>query len=218
MPTRAAIRHETEENLSWLGRVSAALEAWEQDRRLEVAELVRGVTAADPIEAASAWHSLLILLHHARNALRIDTAAGTSVVVAKRMVFHYFDEVRKLIEGAKQDVFFVDPYLDADFVSRYLPHIANGVTIRLLAREKLDKLLAAVDMMAQQSGGRISVRTVAGFHDRYVFVDGCSCYQSGASFKDGAKTAPTTLTQITDAFAAVLATYEGLWDQAQVQR
>lgn len=48
-------------------------------------------------------------------------------------------------------------------------------------------------------------------HDRYVFVDRTACYQSGASFKDGAKKSPTTLTQITDAFAAVQQTYEALW-------
>jgi len=43
-----------------------------------------------------------------------------------------------------------------------------------------------------------------------------SCYQSGASFKDGAKKAPTTLTQITDAFSAVSATYEQRWSTSVV--
>jgi hypothetical protein len=47
-------------------------------------------------------------------------------------------------------------------------------------------------------------------------VDGLSCFQSGASFKDGAKKAPTTLTQITDAFTAVLETYEQLWTKSEV--
>jgi hypothetical protein len=53
--------------------------------------------------------------------------------------------------------------------------------------------------------------------NRYVFVDRLSCYQSGASFKDGAKSAPTTLTQITDAFAPVLKTNEDIWSRAQVE-
>ena len=56
------------------------------------------------------------------------------------------------------------------------------------------------------------------FHDRYVFVDRGACYQSGASFKDGAKKAPTTLTQITDAFGPMLKTYEDLWGGARVER
>ena len=76
--------------------------------------------------------------------------------------------------------------------------------------------MPAVNMFAQQAGTVINVRSALGFHDRYVFVDRAACYQSGASFKDGAKSAPTTLTQITDAFQAVLQTYEDLWKQANV--
>jgi hypothetical protein len=52
----------------------------------------------------------------------------------------------------------------------------------------------------------------------YLIVDRTACYQSGSSFKDGARTAPTTLTQITDAFAAMLETYEDLWKRAEIER
>jgi len=62
----------------------------------------------------------------------------------------------------------------------------------------------------------ISVGSIDGFHDRYVIVDGRSCYQTGASFKDGAKKSPTTLTEITDAFEAVSETYENPWAAAKV--
>ena len=73
-------------------------------------------------------------------------------------------------------------------------------------------------MFVKQSGATVLVRTAPGFHDRYVIVDCGACYQSGASFKDGAKAAPTTLTQITDAFAAVQKTYEDLWRTGKVER
>jgi hypothetical protein len=64
----------------------------------------------------------------------------------------------------------------------------------------------------------VTVRSTSGLHDRYMFIDKSSCYQSGASFKDGAKYAPTSLTQITDAFDAVWQTYNKLWDTAKVER
>lgn len=125
---------------------------------------------------------------------------------------------RKIIEPAKQDVFFIDPYLDAEFVSRYLPHVNVGVTIRLLAREKLSTLLPAVDQYGRQSKATVNVRSGPGFHDRYVIIDRAASYQSGASFKDGAKAAPTTLTQISDAFPVVCKTYEDLWASAKIER
>ena len=148
----------------------------------------------------------------------MKTIGPVNVAMGHGRVFDYFDEVRKIIEPAKQDLLFVDPYLDAEFVSRYLSHIKTGVAIRLLAREKISTLLPAVDLYVRQSGGTINVRSVPGFHDRYVIVDMAACYQSGASFKDGAKTAPTTLTQITDAFPVVHKTYEDLWTIAKVER
>jgi len=126
-------------------------------------------------------------------------------------------EVRKILEVARQDVLFVDPYLDAEFVSRYIGHVASGVTIRLLASEKLSTLLPAVKLFVQQTNASIEVRSATDFHDRYVFIDRSACYQSGASFKDGAKKSPTTLTQITDAFSAVLQTYEVLWSSSKVE-
>jgi hypothetical protein len=161
---------------------------------------------------------VVTLLHQAQNDLRLETLGPANVVFPHKMVFEYFDEIRKIIELATNDVLFVDPYLDAEFVSRYLPNVAAGVTIRLLTCEKLATLLPAVDAFVQQTGASVEIRSASHFHDRYVFVDKMSCYQSGASFKDGARSAPTTLTQITDAFAPMLKTYEDIWSQAQVKR
>ena len=148
----------------------------------------------------------------------MKTVGPLNAAVGKGSVFDYFDEIRKIVEPATRDVFFVDPYLDAEFVSRYLPHVRVGTAVRLLARERLATLLPAVDVFSKQSGIAIGVRSSPGFHDRYVFVDRAACYQSGASFKDGAKASPTTLTQITDAFPAVVQTYEDLWMAGKVER
>ena len=169
-------------------------------------------------ESAPGFTKLLTLLHQAQSDLRLETLGPANVAIAQRMPFQYFDEIRRIIELARQDLLFVDPYLDAEFVSRYLPHVTAGVTVRLLAREKMATLLPAVDAFIQRAGATVEVRSTPHFHDRYVFVDKVSCYQSGASFKDGAKSAPTTLTQITDAFDPVLKTYEDKWSGAKVER
>ena len=157
---------------------------------------------------------LLMLLHQAESDLRLRTVGPFSVGVPAGRVFEYFDELRKLIETARSDLLLVDPYLDAEFVSRYLPFAAVGTQVRMLAREHLSTLKPAVQAFIAQSGLSVEVRTVSGFHDRYLFVDGQACFQSGASFKDGAKRTPTVLVQITDAFTSVRATYEQLWTSA----
>ena len=142
----------------------------------------------------------------------------SAVAIPRGNTFDYFDEVRKIIELAKLDLFFIDPYLDPEFVARYLPHASKDVRVRLLTRDKIPALLSAVDAYCSQHGVHVQIRSAPGFHDRYIVVDECSCYQSGASFKDGAKTSPTTLTQITDAFDAVYRTYQEIWMSANIER
>jgi hypothetical protein len=218
MPPRATIRDETEENLAWLGRLSAVIDSWNSSKGILLMAYLNKFHSGMPHLITEGYRQFVALLHQAQHDLRMQTQGPTNVAVPRGMVFHYFDEIRKIIELARQDLLFVDPYLDAEFVSSYLPLIAAGVTARLLAREKLAMLLPAVDAFARQAGTKIEVRSAPNFHDRYIFVDRAACYQSGASFKDGAKSAPTTLTQITDAFAPVLQTYEDLWNLAHVER
>jgi hypothetical protein len=53
----------------------------------------------------------------------------------------------------------IDPYLDADFVARYLPFVKKGTRVRLLTREKLATLLPAVNEVAKQDTIASEVRS-----------------------------------------------------------
>jgi hypothetical protein len=179
--------------------------------------LVREMQKPTVYDSHQGFIGLMVLLEEARADLRMNTLGPINTAIGQGQVFDYFDEIRKIISLAANDLLFVDPYLDADFVSRYLPHVPSAVRIRLLAREKLGSLIPAINMFAQQSRVTIEVRSAPKFHDRYFIVDGKSCFQSGASFKDGGRTAPTTITEITDAFPAVRKTYEDLWLHGKVE-
>jgi hypothetical protein len=218
MPPRETIRQATDENLNWFGRTYAVIGSWKPELNKLMLGYEERIHGRDPRDAFVAITAVCALLQQARHDLRMQTLGPMNLAVSHGMVFDYFDEIRKIIDLSKQDLFFIDPYLDAEFISRYLPHATLGVTIRLLAREKLPTLLPAVDSFVQQHKTKVKVRSAPNFHDRYLIVDRTACYQSGASFKDGGKSAPTTLTQITDAFAAMLATYEDLWSRARVVR
>lgn len=218
MPPRETLRHPLVENFAWLGRASALIEAWDMPKTIPMRAAVDQFNGQGARDAQEGFRKILTLLHQARHDLRMKSVGPLNAAVGRGNVFDYFDEVRKIIEPAARDLLFVDPYLDAEFVARYLPHVKAGTNVRLLARERLGSLLPATDTFSRQSGIAITVRSSPGFHDRYVLVDSAACYQSGASFKDGAKAAPTTLTQITDAFPVVLKTYEDIWASGKVER
>jgi hypothetical protein len=220
MPDGGALHRPTEQNFSWLGRAAAIFEQWSPLRiALFTMSMNKLHDEASAVRSQLGFQEIMVFLHQARHDLRMRTVGPTNIAVAQGGVFDYFDEIRKAIELASDEVFFVDPYLDAEFIPRYLPQVKAGVTIRLLTSDKkLNALLPAVDLFSRQNGLAIGVRCTNDLHDRYLFVDKRSCYQSGASFKDGAKHAPTTLTQISDAFRPVWETYERLWASARVER
>ena len=195
----------------WLGRASAAMRAWSSHSILHFEPLARVVSTGGRFDLSGTHRNMLLQLHQAQNDLRLHSTGLLSVGINSGRVFDYFDEIRKIIESAKTDLLVVDAYLDAEFVSRYLTHVSVGTSVRLLSRERLASLKSAIVVLSAQNNILIEIRSAPGFHDRYMIVDGLACYQSGTSFKDGVRKTPTTLTQITDAFAAVQATYEGIW-------
>lgn len=215
MPPRATIRHETEDNFAWFGRLAALVEAWNPEKAAQVQHALELLHDRMAKEAGMGARQVQTLVHQAWHDLRMQTSGPLSIAVDKGGVFQYFDELRKIFELATEDVLVVDPYANADFVSKYLSSISAGVTIRILARHKISALVPAAATFSKEYNQNIQVRSVSSIHDRYVFIDKKSCYQSGATFHDGAKAAPTTLTQITDAFDAILTTYESLWSSAK---
>ncbi len=218
MPPRATIRHETPENLSWFGRVAAVMDNWSPTKAIQLRSCLNQVHAIGAArESGHAIVRILMMLNEARYNLMMETGS-TGIVIAQGMTFDYFDEIRKIVEGASEELFFVDPYLDADFVSRYLTQVKPRVKIRLLtSNNKLGTLLPAVKAFIGQNQADVELRTTSGLHERYIFVDRATCYHSGASFKDGARSAAAAIIQIIDAFDAMAKTYEALWNGGKIE-
>ncbi len=132
-------RRLNEQTIAWLGRAAAVFQGWANSSTpnnyaLPIpfnAACDIATSGAEPNRTKSAFYRLIAFLHQARADLQMELGR-TSVVVPQGQVFAYFDELRKVIEAARSEIFFVDPYLDAEFVSRYLPHVAKGVPVRLL--------------------------------------------------------------------------------------
>jgi hypothetical protein len=128
---------QTPDIFSWIGRASAVIRMWDPSKEASFALNVDLIQSG----MGDGNRKIQIIFHEARHDLRLKTVGPLTVAVDQGASFDYFDEVRKLIETAKSDLLFVDPYLDAEFVSRYLPHVAPNVRVRLLTRERLSTLL-----------------------------------------------------------------------------
>jgi hypothetical protein len=200
--------------VGWVGRAGALIKRWDIARFVSFEMSMMTIYSRGSTFPESAMQRVLVILHEARHDLRLNAVGPLSVAVHRGGVFDYFEELRKLLVTARAELLFVDPYIDPEFAARYLPQVPPGVSVRLLTKKGISALMPAVHLASQQLKLSIEVRAASELHDRYVFVDSANGYQSGASFKDGAKLSPTLLSEITDALPAVLATYEAIWSAA----
>lgn len=221
-PPRETISHELPENYEWFGRVAAALGSWRQGGVDKAIEKMRHEIALHNAALATKERMVVLqTLYQARADLRMGTIGPVNVALGAGMPFQYFEAVKQLIAPAQADLLFVDPYLNEEFVGRFLPFAKDGVDVRLLGDRNMPELKAAVETyVLQRPKLKIEIRKPEGrqLHDRFFFVDRKECYQSGASFKDGAKQTLTTITAIVDVFAAVHQAFEDIWKTAPVIR
>lgn len=214
------------EALDWFADVAGTVSAYDQVKAVPLNMLLGQIAqvAAMNVFAGDARHNAVMRFYmEARavfRALQLGTNAYTTAQIERGEVYNYFEELRQLIRAAEADILFIDPYIDAEFVERYLPQIPAGVSVRLLTSAgRVGSLAPALTLYRQQHQGvQVQLRTMPNqsIHDRHLVIDRRDVWQSGASFKDGAKNAPTTINQIVDVAAAMIAAHEENWNRATV--
>lgn len=146
-PPQATLHHVESDALAWLGRAASLIRRWNATKGILFDSEVRQLHAGRTFDPATAVVGIFTILHEARHDLRLSAVGPLSVAVQHGAVFDYFDEVRKVMGAAQTELFFVDPYLDSEFASRYLAQVPASIHIRLLGRKGIPSLLPAVELM-----------------------------------------------------------------------
>jgi uncharacterized membrane protein YccC len=81
MPNEATIRHDTEENFSWLGRAAAIIEQWSEAKGVLFNQYL--TKFHDPVARPSheGFRQMRVLLHQARNDLRMRTIGPINIAI-----------------------------------------------------------------------------------------------------------------------------------------
>jgi hypothetical protein len=136
--------------------------------------------------------------------------------------FDAFAAIAKILQGAKRDVFIVDPYMDETALTEFGLAVPTGVALRLLADGKDHKptLAPAAQKWSAQYGSTrpLSVRLAPPrtLHDRAIFIDGAGAWTLTQSLKDFAKRSPGEIIRADDTAALKIAAYENVWAEAPV--
>lgn len=216
----------SDEALEWYADVTGAVYAHDPSAAIPLRMLLPAVSnrtaVGSPFLAnrhAAACDQFVVEARSIYTQLRLLNNAFVTAQITQGGVHDYFEEVRQLVGGATDDVLFIDPYIDATFVTRYLPQVPEGVNVRLLTTERQSEALnQSLSLHRQQHGTFAELRVLAdrSLHDRHLIIDRRDVYQSGASFKDGARNAPTSINQIVDVAAELIYAHEAKWSAARV--
>lgn len=216
----------SDEALEWFADVIGIVSAYDRPAAVPLSFCMGAISdisgpAANPFTANSRDQACTRFMAETRaiyTRLRLSTNTFVTRQVEHGQVHDYFEEIRRIITGADADILFLDAYIDPEFLTRYLPQVPASVRVRLLTSAKSASRLAdALRLWLQQHGGNVELRSVSNgsLHDRHLVIDGRDVYQSGASFKDGAKHAPTSINQVVDVAAEMIAAHEARWAAAQ---
>lgn len=217
----------SDEAVAWFADVVGIINAHDANLGVPFQVLIPRVTQihsgiASPVSFSGTLDAQTEFITRARSVLtqlRLATNTFTTRQLNAGAVHDYFEEVRQLVTAATRDVLFIDPYIDANFVNRYLPQIPKGVVVRLLTAERQAAALRqSLDLYQQQHGVTAELRVLPNqsMHDRHLVIDNKDVYQSGASFKDGARSAPTSINQIVDVATNIIRAHEAKWTGARV--
>ena len=106
MPSAVALKDNTAESFGWLGRTGAVIGAWDSAQYLIFRFALNDFHEQFGQSSISkGFRQIMILLHEAQHDLRMRTIGPVNLAIGQGRVFEYFDELRKILGLASQDVF-----------------------------------------------------------------------------------------------------------------
>ncbi|WAC49256.1 hypothetical protein OVA03_04935 [Asticcacaulis sp. SL142] len=197
----------------WLANASSLIKLWDKIEAISVSLPIQNLLIKPHgMRLDGQYDQVKHALRKGKKELQLQTLGPKSSLIEAGNTYTYFENIRKIISSATEEIMFIDPYLDADFVEKYIPQVRDNVFIKLFTSDKkIANLLPAVKLYKQQTLINVELRTYNALHDRWVITDKSECFQSGASIKDGAKNSSTVITQITDTSDILISHYYTLW-------
>lgn len=126
--------------------------------------------------------------------------------------FGFYTDLKKLISGAKEEILFVDPYLDYELLEMCFDRVKD-IHLRVLTSTPDSKVIKSLEMLKNKNGLNLEFRTSNELHDRYVTLDE-DTWTTGQSIKDAAAKKPTYLMRLS--MEAIKNENEKIWGRAKV--
>ena len=154
-------------------------------------------------------------IEHLRLELELEGRSEIGTAYGPGEVYRYFSDLKKIVGGATQEVFVVDPYFDGVAFDNYLGEISGKVSIRLFAERYAKEVTKYAAKHIEEFGTEIEIKKSNELHDRLVIVDHDACWISGGSIKDGGKKSTYLIPLAPGVAEKKLQIYEEIWTRSK---
>ncbi len=210
----------SDDDLSWLGRAEALIEAAGYMPSLVDFRFARDDLGTYTHDRSS----VLAPLHAAYGRVELQASRlSKGTFIPPGETWNGYSAIVKILQEAKKDILVVDPYLDASFFLDFAPICPHGSLVRCLSTKRSEfhgGLVAASNRWEKDrssDGARIEVRYVShsALHDRAIILE-TRVWLVSQSIKDIAKKSPASVSLADDELGRMKAShYDQLWSQGQ---
>lgn len=207
----------TDEELRWLGRADALLEAAGAMTASINFRVARGQLGG----YSHSRSNLLIPLHDAYSKIELMApAAAQGSFIAGGDTWNGYASLVRLMQRDCDDLLIVDPYLNAAIYTDLAPHAKAKVAVRCLTAKRPENhagLLAASNRWASDgisANVSLAVRyaPAKALHDRLIIIDRSEVWLISQSLKDIAQRSPASISRAESELGAMkVQHYESLW-------
>lgn len=209
--------------MRWLGRAGALIEAvcgiadHHHFKNLRSTMLTATLTDAD-----SQMRHIRVLLYAALAKAELHApTASTGAFIPAGNTFDALAAITGVLRECRGSTLIVDPYMDATALTEFLPMLAEGIHLRLLAsgKQKSAGLPEAVERWKTQFGPKrpIELRYTLPrqLHDRLI-MDSTNVWSISQSLNAIAQRSPAMIQRIgPDIGAAKREAFQDLWDNSE---
>lgn len=211
----------TENDIRWLGRVDALLEASGSLTALVSFRTARAGLGSFTHDRAA----LMIPLHDAYSKieLRIPSALQGAFIPAGD-TWNGYAAIVKLIQRECEYLMIVDPYIDIGLYTDFAPLAVASKGVRALTTKRSESHQGLSTMSAKwardpiSNGRAVAVRYApkGRLHDRLIIIDGIEVWLVSQSLKDIAKRSPASVSRADSELSSMKAQhYSELWSQSE---
>ena len=163
-------------------------------------------------QADDQLRGMIAAVNSAVQQLRWQMPDPTQVFLPAGSTHDAYVEIRKVCSAATQSITIVDTYVDHTLWP-LLKNLLPTIEIHILTMQMKNDFQLEGKAFAAQHKNKVEVRTTKSYHDRFIVIDGASCWHLGASIKDaGSKAFLMSEIRSLSLIAAVQADVQATWN------